>query len=33
MVRIDGKDPDYTEEDEMDWDLLDEDGFGDGNDE
>lgn len=29
MVRIDGKDPDYTEEDEMDWDLLDEDDFGD----
>ena len=33
MVRIDGKDPDYTEEDEMDWDLLDEDGFGDEYDE
>ena len=33
MVRIDGKEPDYTEEDEMDWDLLDEDGFGDEYDE
>ena len=33
MVRIDGKDPDYTEEEEIDWDLLDEDDFGDGNDE
>lgn len=29
MVRIDGKDPDYTEEDEMDWDMLDEEDFGD----
>lgn len=29
MVRINGQDPDYTEDEDVDWNLLDEDDFDD----